>query len=440
LTTPSLSLVSTLIPPTTTQDVEREVINYIASTSNHSFMVGKELLKPLESDKNQQGVLSFGLHDEEEAVKAPTEEDPTPAAPEGGWGMRWVKPYLKVAECVREPKIKYFRTPKLGGYVSCPYQYSYEVDTMNEGDGPDIVDGACPPFPEFTVSTTTDKGTFSLDTLGTDGEFTDADCALAVEWTKKLSEGLTRVCNEKITAEREYRAEVTAANDTHWTELDAARKALDAELPGLLEESKLAAASERADLMPETPEGEDPVPTPEEPEAEKALREGVIKLQKLKERVITQIESITSLGARKDAEPRQLDALKAALLFMKTAPEDCVTWQQMKGYVSTGVFLVMFEKTDVSVARDVLTAQTAASVKAMIEGIATKNVERTHVPISNLLEWLNQAILVHDAAVEVRKAKQAAAEADGAAYDEKVEDTITDVAEEEAAAAPEADA
>ena len=110
-----------------------------------------------------------------------------------------------MSECVREPKIKYFRTPKLGGYVTAPYEYAYEEDTMNEGDGPDLVDGECPPFPEFTTATKEAKGCLALDTLGTDGEFTDADCALVVEWTKKLADGLARVCSEKITAERAMR-------------------------------------------------------------------------------------------------------------------------------------------------------------------------------------------------------------------------------------------
>merc|ERR1712166_74641 len=119
--------------------------------------------------------------------------------------MKWKAPFIKVDECVHEPKIKYFRTPKLGSYIAVPFEYTYEMDTMNEGDGPDVVEGECPPFPDFSTATHSARGCLALDTLGTDGEFKEDDCSTAVEWTTKLSEGLARVSNEQVEAERTAR-------------------------------------------------------------------------------------------------------------------------------------------------------------------------------------------------------------------------------------------
>jgi len=373
----------------------------------------------------------------------PTEEVPEPAAPEGGWPMKWKLPFLKVTECVREPRMKYFRTPKLGSYLAVPFEYQYEVDTMNEGDGPDLVDGSCPPFPEYTTATLSARGCMSLDTLGTDGEFAEPDCNTSVEWTNKLSEGLARVATEKVEAERAARAGFAEKNKEQWEELGAARTALAEELPGLLEESKAedaaARAAKHAEGLPEPVEGEEPPPVPAEPELEAALREGRIKLGKLKDMVTSHNDILASMADRTDAPSRHWIVLQQVLLFLKVAPAECDSWEKCKAYVTReqdGVacapFFGVFEAADVSVSRDVLVVQSSDSIKAALEGIDAKNVERTHVPISILMEWLTEALVVHDAAVEVRKAAQAEAEAAGNPYDTPVEDNITDKPVEEA--------
>jgi len=418
---------------------EKEVIDYVAATSNNKFMVTKQLVKAPEGEgsENLPGMLTFSIFEKIEDKPEPTEEVPEPAAPEGGWSMKWKQPYLRVSECVREPRITYFRTPKLGSYLVVPFDYSYEVDAMAEGDGPDLVDGECPGFPTYTTETLQTQGCMALDTLGTDGEFKDPDCDTAAEWTAKLGEGLARIEKDKVEAERTARTGFQEKNLEQWTELEALRAQYVEELPALLEASKEEAAATRAAKHAESAEapadGEEPAPVPEETEQETALREGTLKLGKLKERVVGAKEMLASLAGRTDAASRHWTVLQAALLLMLTPPENCNSWEacvQEAAVIDGG--LARFEATDVSVARDCLMAQSVEAVKTLIEGVDIKNVERTHVPIALLMEWMTAALEVQSAAVEVRKAKKAAAEAAGEPFEEAVEDHITDKPAEEA--------
>merc|ERR1711865_1106189 len=82
-----------------------------------------------------------------------------PVAPEGGWPMKWKTPCLVVDQCLQEPKMQYFRIPKLGSYMAVPFRFEYEEDTEAEGEPPAIVEGQCPPWPEFTTNTTSANGT-----------------------------------------------------------------------------------------------------------------------------------------------------------------------------------------------------------------------------------------------------------------------------------------
>merc|ERR1719263_129314 len=86
---------------------------------------------------------------------------------------------------------------------------------------------------------------------------------------------------------------------------------------------------------------------------------------------------------------------------------------------------------DVSVSRDLLMVQSTEAIKAAIEGVDLKNVERTHAPISLLVDWLNAALELQAAATAVRKAKKEAADAAGEPYEEQIEDNITDKPVEE---------
>lgn len=159
---------------------------------------------------------------------------------------------------------------------------------------------------------------------------------------------------------------------------------------------------------------------------EKALRESKIKLDKLKEQVMQSSEMCSSLAARTDAPSRHWSILQAVLLFMKTPPDQCDSWEKAQQYVASESFSAAFTSCDVTVVRDLLMVQSAESVKAMLEGTDIKNVERTHVPIAMLMEWLQQALVVHAAAVEVRKAEKEAADAAGTPFETPVEDNITD--------------
>lgn len=416
----------------------KDVISYTAATSNNKFMIGNQLVKTVDAEGVAIGAgsLSFGIFEKVEDIPAPTEEVPEPAAPEGGWPMKWATPFLQVAECVREPKIKYFRTPKLGGYLAMPYEYSYDVDAMNEGDGPDLVDGECPGFPEYTTTTNSTRGLVALDTLGTDGEFKEADCATAVEWTAKLGEGFGRVMKDKVEAERTAREGFKEKNMEQWAELEAQRTLLTEELQGLLdaskEEAKVAREAKHAESLGDPVEGEEPAPCPDEPEDEVAFREGCVKLAKLKECVVACKEMLDTLTGRTDAASRHWTVLQAALLFMKVAPEECDCWEKCVKVVTGEGFMAMLEAADVSVARDVLMVQSGESVQAAIEGVDIKNVERTHVPVAVVMEWLVQALVVHGAGVAVRTAKKAKAEEAGEAFEEAVSDNITDKPAEEA--------
>jgi hypothetical protein len=211
-------------------EVVKDVIKYVSATSNNKFMLGKQLVKeqdgPEGPNLTQQGILTFSMFEKVEDKPAPTEEVPDPPAPEGGWSLKWKEPYVKVDEVLRQPKIKYFRTPKLGSYLAVPFEYSYEVDSMNEGDGPELVAGECPPFPEYSTTSHSTRGCLALDTLGTDGEFQESDCSTSVEWTNKLAEGLARVANEKVGAERAARQEFKDKNIQQWGELEAQPAAL----------------------------------------------------------------------------------------------------------------------------------------------------------------------------------------------------------------------
>lgn len=351
--------------------------------------------------------------------------------------MKWATPYLKVAECVREPKMNYFQTPKLGAYLACPLEYSYEVDTMNEGDGPDLVDGECPAFPEYTTETLSTRGCVALDTLGTDGEFRDADCAIAVEWTNKLAEGLGRVSKEKVEAERAARQGFKDKNVEQWAELQAARTAFTDEIQALLdtskEEDKTAREAKHAEGKGEEDEA---TPAPEELEDECALRESKIKLGKLKERVCENKEMLATLAGRTDAPSRHWKVLQAVLLFLKCAPDECDSWEKCVALVTGDKFMPCIEGADVSVPCDRLMVQSAETTKAAIEGVDIKNVERTHVPIAMLMDWLVMALEVHTAGVAVRTAAKAKAEEAGETYEGQVEDVITDKPEEAAAEEP----
>merc|ERR1712182_123033 len=137
-------------------------------------------------------------------------------------------------------------------------------------------------------------------------------------------------------------------------------------------------------------------------EVEVALREGRLKLNKLTEMVVAQKEAVASLSGRTDAPSRHWKALQAVLLLLRKAPDTCDLWEKCREAVCNEEFIGSLEGCDTSVPRDVLMVQSSEAIKASIEGIDLKNIERTHVPISMLLEWAQQALVVHDAAVEVR--------------------------------------
>merc|ERR1711934_3144 len=83
-------------------------------------------------------------------------------------------------------------------------------------------------------------------------------------------------------------------------------------------------------------------------------------------------------------------------------------------------------------ARTVLMVQTVEAVKAEIADAPIAEIERTHAPVTILLDWLTAAIEVAGASLECRKAAKAAAEEKGDEYTEQVEDEITDKPEEAA--------
>jgi len=422
----------------------KETIRYSAATTSNKFLVGKQLIKNV-SDKEdptygkQAGILTLDMFEKVEGKPAVAEGEEEPAAPEGGWPMVWKTPYVHVAECVREPRVKYFRTPKLGGYLAVPFDYNYEEDAMEEGDGPDLVEGECPAFPNYATSTKGARGMLGLDTLGTDGEFKEADFQSVMEWTKKLGDGLARIANERVTAEREQREAYKTTNGEQWTELSADRTAMAEELPALLEASAAEAAQVRAAAMEAPAEGEEAPPVPDEAEADQKLREGKIKLEKLKALVEAKKEMIETLSARADAPSRHWKVLQAVLLFAGCAPDTCDSWEKCKAAVSQESFWTTFGAVDVCAVRDVLMVQTEEAVRASIDGIDMKNVERTHVPIGLLQEWLCLALDVHGAAVEVRKAAKAKAEEAGEEYADAVEDNVTDKPAEAAAEEPAAE-
>jgi len=408
-------------------EVEKEVINYTASTSNNKFLIGKQLVKHSdpEAAKKEQGNLTFDMFQKVEDIPAPTEEVPEPAPPEGGWPLKWKEPYVKVVECVREPLIKYFRTPKLGGYLAVPLEYNYELDTMNEGDGPDLVEGECPPFPEYTTTTKTQQGCVGLDTLGTDGQFGEVDCSTASDWTAKLAEGLGRIANEKIEAERATRAGYQQRNVEQWAELNAALAAVAEETTQLLETSKTEAAEARAAAVPPPAEGEEETPVPDEPELELALREAQVSYKRFTEGVVASRTMVETISDRTDEPSRHWQVLQAAMCFAKVAAEEgASSWKECQEAIKQDGFWAALGAFDPSVPCERAQCQSAAAVAAALEGIDEKNVQRTHVPISLLLQWVRKALELHAAAVAVRQAKKAAAEEAGEPFEEQVEDTV----------------
>jgi len=418
----------------------KDIVKYCAATSNNKFLIGKQLVKnPDPEAKKEQGALTFDIFEKVEDIPAPTEEVPEPAPPEEGWPLKWKAPYVQVEECVREPLIKYFRTPKLGGYLAVPWEYNYEVDTMNEGDGPDLVEGECPAFPEYTMTTNTRQGCLGLDTLGTDGQFKKSDCEVAIDWTAKLAQGLGRIAQETIEGERATRQGYKERNIEQWGDINAARVAVAEDLTALLEDSKTAAAEARAADMPTPPaEGEEGYgeeqTVPEEAETDMALREAGVKCKRFKELIEEKKEMVLTLNDRTDLASRHWQVLQAILLFLKTAPADCDSWAKCQAYVASDAFWTSLAECDVSVARDMLMVQSTEAVKTAIEGVDLKNVERTHAPISLLVDWLNAALELQAAATAVRKAKKEAADAAGEPYEEQIEDIITDKPVEEAEA------
>merc|ERR1711998_591841 len=197
------------------------------------------------------------------------------------------------------------------------------------------------------------------------------------------------------------------------------------DLTALLEDSKTAAAEARAANMPPPPaEGEEGYgeeqAVPEEAEPDMALREAGVKYKRFKELLEEKKEMVLTLNDRTDLASRHWQVLQAILLFMKTAPADCDSWAKCQAYVASDTFWAALAECDVSVSRDLLMVQSTEAIKAAIEGVDLKNVERTHAPISLLVDWLNAALEL-----------QEAADAAGEPYEEQIEDNITDKPVEE---------
>jgi hypothetical protein len=446
------------------QEVKSEVIKYMAASSNNQFMTEKTLrLKG--SGKKAKGQLTLGIFEEVDDIPpAPAEGEEgyegyePPPEPEGGWPKKWKTPCLVVDQCLQEPKMQYFRIPKLGSYLAVPFRFQYEEDQEAE-EKPAIEDGKCPPWPEFTTTTKTQLGVLAMDTLGTEREFrSDVEQPLVIEWASKLAAGLARVSAADIATAREKRAEYKQNNLSHWEDIKSARAKLAEELPGLLEASaaewlasntpeEAEAAAEEAELAAEAaaeegePAAEDAAAAsvPTESDLDKRLREGTVKLNATNATMTELAECVATIADRTDAPCKHWQVLQSLCRFAAPTPQASSTWEECQTQCKDLVEKLVAPETAhrLKKARTCLMAETAQAVKVVIEGADVSELERTHAPISLLLDWGKAMIETSEAALAIRQAAKAVADEKGDEFTEQVEDTVTDKPADEAPLAEE---
>merc|ERR1711865_773559 len=434
------------------QEVSSKVIKYMSASSNNQFMTEKTL-RAKGSGKKAKGVLTLGIFDEVDDIPAATVnadgEREEQAAPENGWPKKWKTPCLVVDQCLQEPKMQYFRIPKFGSYLGVPFRFQFEEDKETEGDPPAIEEGKCPPWPEFTTTTQTQLGVVAMDTLGTEREFTkDTEQPLVVGWATKLAAGLARISAADIATAREKREEYKQANLSHWEDIKAARGKLAEDLPGLLEASAaewLAAntaeepAAEEAEAAAEAaaPAAESCAPT--ESDLDKRVREGQVKLTAACAMIQEFAEVVDTVAERSDAPCKQMSVLKSLLRFVAELAVPSETWEECQKQCSGLVAKLVAPETAYRLnrARTCTMATTAQAVKAVIEAENVPELERTHAPISLLLDWGKAMIESSEASLACRQAAKAVADEKGDEFTTQVEDNVTDKPAEEAPAADE---
>jgi hypothetical protein len=91
-----------------------KVIHYLKSTSDHTFMVDKIL-------RHDQG-LTFEIFKD---LEAPPKDENEEQLEEGGQPLpdQSMPRCIYVPEVVREPKMHYYRVPKLGSYLAIKLEY-----------------------------------------------------------------------------------------------------------------------------------------------------------------------------------------------------------------------------------------------------------------------------------------------------------------------------
>jgi len=435
------------------QEVSAKVIKYMSASSNNQFM-SEKTLRMKGSGKKAKGQLTLGIFDEVEDIPAgPAEGEEgygeEPVAPEGGWPMKWKTPCLVVDQCLQEPKMQYFRIPKLGSYMAVPFRFEYEEDAEAEGEPPAIVEGQCPPWPEFTTNTKTQLGVLAMDTLGTEREFRkDVEQPLASEWASKLAAGLARVSGADLATAREKREEYKQNNLSHWEDIKGARAKLAEELPGLLEASAAewlaantpeeaeAAAEEAAPAAEEAAAEEGDAAAEEaaaaevasESELDKRLREGTVKLNATNAMMTELAEVVATVADRTDATCKQWKLLQSLCRFIQPIPVASDTWEECQVQCKDMVAKLVAPETAhrLNKARTCVMATTAQAVKAVLEEANVPELERTHAPISLLLDWGKAVIETSEAALAIRQAAKAVADEKGDEFTEQVEDNVTD--------------
>merc|ERR1712195_182467 len=119
-------------------------------------------------------------------------------------------------------------------------------------------------------------------------------------------------------------------------------------------------------------------------------------------------EVVATVADRTDASCKQWKLLQSLCRFTQPIPVASDSWEECQVQC-----------------KDMM-ATTAQAVKAVVEEANVPELERTHAPISLLLDWGKAVIETSEAALAIRQAAKAVADEKGDEFTEQVEDNVTD--------------
>jgi hypothetical protein len=170
-------------------------------------------------------------------------------------------------------------------------------------------------------------------------------------------------------------------------------------------------------------------------ESAKRLREALVRGQASCGAMKDMWDVLASLGLRTDDACKHWKLVQAVVRFTQLEVS-CESWEESQAAIA-GLEEKLSSMDAFTVARTCLMSQTVETTKSAITQVPFTALERTHAPITLLVDWLVAAVEVAEASLECRKAEKVAVEEKGDEYTKQVEDEVTDKPKEEAPPAEE---